>query len=136
MAIKIEFVNLIIPIDKINKSNFDGGLDALLKKYDHLIGKAVWFDKYLFRMGWMDTWMIDGEIDFWKNNGLMPIEKKNGVEYWCDLFAISTGANQFMTNCDWIEIDFDRNIVCLKGTDPNEIYPNQNFASYSIQYKN
>lgn len=30
MAIKIEFVNLIIPIDKINKSNFDGGLDALI----------------------------------------------------------------------------------------------------------
>jgi hypothetical protein len=134
MAIKIEFVNLIIPIDKIHKSNIEGGFDALINKYDNLIGSAVWFDKHLFRMGWMDTWMIDGEIDFWKDNGLAPIVKKGNEEYWSDLFVISTGINQFMTNCDWLEIDFRKNIVWLKGTDPNDIYPNPKFASHNYKY--
>ena len=132
MAIKIEFVNLIIPIEKINRSNFEGGFDAVIKKYEHLIGHAIWFDKYLFRMGWMDTWMIDSEIDFWKNNGLLPFENLNGVEYWKDLFAISSGVNQFMANCEWIQIDMKKNTVWLKGTDPNEIYPNREFASFNI----
>ena len=134
MAIKIEFVNLIIPIEKINNSNFEGGFDTLIKKYENLIGRAVWFDKHLFRMGWMDTWMIDGEIDFWKDNGLVPIVKKGNEEYWSDLFAISTGINQFMTNCDWLEIDFRKNIVWLKGTDPYDIYPNSKFASHNYKY--
>lgn len=136
MAIKIEFVNLIIPIEKIKESKFEGGFDELIKKYEHLIGRAIWFDKYLFRMGWMDTWMIDGEINFWKDNGLIPIEKRNGLEYWNDLFAISIGINQFMTNCDWIETDLSRNVVWLKGTDPDDIYPNQNFASYNFKNEN
>ncbi len=133
MAIKIEFVNLIIPIEKINKSNYIGGFDALIKKYEPFIGTSVWFDKYLFRMGWMDTWMIDGEIDFWKNNGLIPIEKKGNDEYWADLFAISMGFNQFMTNCEWLEIDLEKGTVWLKDTDPSEIYPNHNFASYNYR---
>jgi hypothetical protein len=134
MALKIESVNLIIPIDKINKSKFEGGFNALIEKYEHLIGKAVWYDEHLFRMGWMDTWMIDGEISFWKDNGLIPIEKKGNVEYWSDLFAISTGINQFMTNCDWLEIDFNKNTVWLKDTNSNKIYPNQNFVSYNRRY--
>lgn len=132
MAIKIEFVNLIIPIEKINESNFEGGFDGVVKKYEHLIGRAIWFDKHLFRMGWMNTWMIDGEIDFWKEKGLVPIENKNGIDYWKDVYAISTGFNQFMTNCDWIEFDLKRNVVYLKGTNPFEIYPNQEFSSYNI----
>lgn len=133
MAILIEFVNLIIPIEKINQSNLEGGFDTIKKEYDHLIGKAVWFDKYLFRMGWMDTWMLDGKINFWKKSGLVPSEKINGKEYWKDMIVISTGLDRFITNCDWIETDLSRRVVWLKGTDPNDIYPNQNFASYNVR---
>lgn len=41
MAIKIQFVNLIIPIKKINESNFEGGFEALIKKYESSIGRSV-----------------------------------------------------------------------------------------------
>jgi len=86
-------------------------------------------------MGWMDTWLIDGYIRFWENHGLIPIVKKNGVECWQDLFAISTGRNMFMTRCDWIEFDLKKNKVWLKGTDPDDIYPNQDYASYHVPYE-
>lgn len=133
MAVRIEFVNLIIPIQKINESMFEGGFDKFIKKYEFLIGKAVWFDKYIFRMGWMDPYMIDGQIEFWKENGLTPLEIREGIEFWKDLFAISTGVNQFISNCDWIEVDFNENIVWVKGTDSNDVYPNENFSSFNVQ---
>lgn len=79
----------------------------------------------------MDTWMIDGKIDFWVSNGLVPIKKRDDKEYWHDMFAISTGMNQFITDCDWIEINYQRRIVWLKGTDPIEVYPNPKFRSYN-----
>lgn len=135
MAIKIEFVNLIIPIENINRSTFEGGFEKHLEEFKGLIGGPVWYDQHLFRMGWMDTWMIDGYINFWKDHGLIPIVKRNGVEYWQYLFAISTGLNMFMTNCDWVEYDLKKHKVWLKGTDPDDIYPNQDYASYNVPYE-
>lgn len=135
MAIKIEFVNLIIPIENINRSTFEGGFEKHLEEFEGLIGGPVYYDKHLFRMGWMDTWLIDGYIRFWENHGLIPIVKKNGVEFWQDLFAISTGLNMFMTRCDWIEYDLKKRIAWLKETDPDDIYPNQDYASYNVPYE-
>ena len=40
MAIKIEFVNLIIPIENINRSTFEGGFEKHLEEYKDLIAKA------------------------------------------------------------------------------------------------
>ena len=136
MAIKIEFVNLIIPIQKINSSKLEGGFGSIVEKYKNNIGSAVWFDKYLFRIGWMDTWYIDGQIDFWKEQGLIPLLKdEKGIEKWEDVFAISTGHNQFIRNCDWINVDFSKNIVWHKNeTEIKEIYPNSIAYSYEHNF--
>lgn len=123
MAIRIEFVNLIIPIERINNSQLEGGFKSVINKYKNAIGRSVWFDEYLFRIGWMDTWMIDSEIDFWINQGLKPLENRNGTEFWYDMFAISCGINQFNTNCDWIKINSSQTKAWLKGTNRFNVYP-------------
>jgi hypothetical protein len=133
MAIEIEFVNLIIPIEKINQSSIDGGFEAYLKENEDLIGKTIWFDQHLFRTGWMSTRELDDEIAFWEKNGLMPFEIKHGVKCWKDMFVILSGIDQFTTDCRWIEFDSKQTIVWLKGTDPNEIYPNHEFDSYGLK---
>lgn len=132
MAVKLEFVNLIIPIKNINNSKFEGGFQALIDEHRNSIGYSVWFDKHLFRIGSMDTWFIDGEINFWIEQGLTPLKKIDGVEHWCDLFAYSSGFNQFIPNCDWIEINNYRNIAWLKGEEIGEIYPNHMYLSNGI----
>jgi hypothetical protein len=133
MAIKLEFVNLIIPIEKINNSKLEGGFNTIIKKYENSIGKSVWFDKHLFRMGWMDTWFIDSEIDFWVEHGLVPLEVRNGIEFWCDMFAISTGINQFNSNCDWIKVNSSQTKAWLKGTCRFDVYPKLLKSSYGIK---
>jgi hypothetical protein len=132
MAIKIEFVNLIIPIEKINNCKLNGGFNTIIKKHENSIGKTVWFDKHLFRMGWMDAWLIDSEIDFWVDHGLVPLEKINGIEFWRDMFAISTGINQFNSNCDWIKVNSSQTKAWLKGTSRFDVYPKLFKPSYGI----
>jgi len=134
MAVKLEFVNMIIPIEKINQSTFDGGFEALVEKYKHVIGRAVWFDEHLFRMGWMDTWMVDGMIAFWEEHGLVPVKKIGKENHWNDLFVISSGLTTTVSNCDWIEVDFQLNIAWLKGTKPETFYPNYMNPSYNYTY--
>ena len=52
MAIQLEFINLIVPIDTI-KAKYPGGWEACLEDHKDAIGGRIWYDDYLFRDGAM-----------------------------------------------------------------------------------
>ena len=53
MAVQLEFINFIAPIETINEK-YPGGWEQRLKDHQNLIGGRVWFDDYLFRDGAMN----------------------------------------------------------------------------------
>jgi len=84
MAIELEFINFIVPIEVI-KAKYPGGWDACLNDHANLIGGRVWYDDHLFRDGAMNTLDIDVLIERWQKNGLEPFEIVDGQQSWKDL---------------------------------------------------
>jgi hypothetical protein len=50
VAIRLEFLNLIVPIKKIEKK-YPGGWSQCLKDHQNAISHVAWGDNYLFRAG-------------------------------------------------------------------------------------
>jgi len=84
MAIELEFINFIVPIEVI-KAKYPGGWDACLNDHANLIGGRVWYDDHLFRDGAMNTLDIDVLIERWQKNGLEAFEIVDGQQSWKDL---------------------------------------------------
>jgi len=63
MAIKLEFINLIIPIMHIMRCTSIGGFKGYLKTESHNIGHIIWYDDYLVREGAMNPMDIGDMID-------------------------------------------------------------------------
>lgn len=50
MAVALEFLNLVIPIKKIEQ-HYGGGWEQYLDDHEQLIGRRLWFDDHLLRDG-------------------------------------------------------------------------------------
>lgn len=138
MAVKMEFLNLIVPIEKINQSNCPGGFEGHLDSIGrNNLGGPMYYDKHLFRMGFMDGWMIGGHIAQLESYGLVGEKEVNGELKWIDFCVI---ANGFDSNprCDWLEfgesefLDRGRRITWLKGQEQGYHYPDSLFRSFDL----
>jgi hypothetical protein len=117
MAVLLQFFNIIIPIEKINKCKGIGGLEGFLEKYKHAVGNVIWYDKYLLRDGAMGMDDVDDIIMFWKKQGLKPKEIRNGKAYWKDLCVVDS-IDGFSLPCDWLVLIRPKNkraYVYLRG---------------------
>jgi hypothetical protein len=119
MAILCEFVDLIIPISKID-SVYPGGFEKFKSERIERFGKTLWHDKFLFHQGAMELDFIDSLIQDWEQLGLKSTEVKNGIEYWKDLCVTEMLDGPTLT-CEWIEFDLSTHSVFMKGTEPGEI---------------
>lgn len=113
MAVYLEFFNVLVPIENIERV-YPGGFKQFLIDNEEHIGYTIWYDDYLLRDGSMD---IEGAIDiikFWESYGLIAIEENDGTEYWKDLclFQAYLGSKRA---CDWIEYENYREIASMKG---------------------
>lgn len=80
MAIYCEFVNLIIPISKI-ESVYTGGFTKF--KEDNAVGfniGVLWHDDYLFREGAMNLSSLNYRINKWESLGLKGLSIVNGEQ--------------------------------------------------------
>lgn len=127
MAVQLEFINLIVPVQRI-KDLYPGGLDACLHDHAKSIGRIVWYDEFLFRTGAMAPNGIDLLIQKWGGLGFNATRVMDGKVVWCDLCSVNSfGFSRHQ--CEWIEVDGAKRIAWMRGVDPGEVVGRDSYRS-------
>ncbi len=108
MAMKLEFINLIIPISNIERV-YNGGFAQFKNERIELFNGRYWHDEYLFRDGAMNQMDMQFIIDEWEKLGLKGIVKSGGKKKWKD-FCVVTFDGPTLP-CDWIIFNRPTNSV-------------------------
>ncbi len=129
MSIELEFIDFIVPIEKI-KEKYPGGWEQCLKDHDYSIGRCIWYDKHLFRTGAMNPMDIESLVQHWKKLGFNTHEEDldgNPIK-WIDVCVYEKFFGGETLACDWIAFDEKSLGVYLKGTEPNNLVTRNNFV--------
>ena len=113
MTIRLEFLNLIVPIKVIDR-HYPGGFRALVAENRSMFGGKLWHDDHLFRDGAMNPTDIQALVEFWKEKGLTPSEERDGKKWWRDMCVVDFFGGPTLP-CDWLEHDPTDHSVYLKG---------------------
>lgn len=113
MALKLEFHNVIVPIEKIREKL--GGGD-FIEPYS-IITETTWHDRHLFREGCMNGYDLQTMLEEWESRGFELFTMRNGEKHWMDICVINSGFGPSYP-CEWIEYDQAKNIAWLKGHEP------------------
>jgi hypothetical protein len=120
MAVRLEFINLIIPIHTIEE-NYPGGFSSYKIENLDMFGRRLWHDDHLFRDGAMDPMSAESLVRFWSDQGLEPFEQREGRKSWKDMCVVEGMFRGLTLPCEWLEYDRENNCVFLKGTDKGAI---------------
>lgn len=120
MAIQCEFINLIIPIEKIELV-YAGGFKKF--KQDHIQGFSgrLYHDDFLFRDGAMSRMDMNNLIKEWETLGLKGKAEIDEKKQWVDFCVVEGMFGGPTLRCDWLEYDRENNAVYLKGKPKGEL---------------
>ena len=93
MAIGIAFINLIIPIENIEKK-YPGGFKQY--KGDN---KYMKHDNYIVKKGAMSPWDMESLVKECEDFGLVGVVEKDGVEQWQDFCVVEVVPT---LPCEWL----------------------------------
>lgn len=105
MAVELEFINLIIPIEKIEEY-YPGGFAKYKIDNHELIGGRIWYDNFLVRDGAMGAWDIERLVNQWKAYGLKDIIEINGRKHWQDM-CVAEMFGGVTLPCKWLKVNDD-----------------------------
>jgi hypothetical protein len=115
MAIKLEFINLIVPNRTIEEVFGEQGGFEFFKQSWGAMTDMVWYDDHICRvdgaMNWPDVHDIVGS---WENYGLLGLVDSGAGKYWKD-FCIAASFSGPTYPCDWLEFDAVNNAVSMRG---------------------
>lgn len=120
MAIALEFIDFVVPIDLI-RQKYPGGWAQCLQDHERLIGGRVWFDEHLLRDGAMNPADIESLVEEWTSLGFQPTAELDGQRIWQDCCVVESMLGGTTLPCDWLEISEDGRSAWLQGTQPGEI---------------
>ena len=120
MAIALEFIDLVVPIDVIRKK-YTGGWEQCLRDHSEAIGRRVWYDDHLFRDGAMSPVDMQVLLDRWTAAGLMVTELRNEAQVWKDVCVVEAIFGGLTLPCDWLVVDSSQRIAYLKGAEPGAV---------------
>lgn len=127
MAIKLEFIDFIVPIKTI-KEKYPGGWDQCFKDHYYSVGRCIWYDDHLFRTGAMGGEGIKSLVEEWASLGFKTHEVEDGnYTKWLDVCVVEFLFGGATLPCDWIEIDTREPFAWLKGTDQGKIISRHDF---------
>jgi hypothetical protein len=119
LAVQLEFINLIVPIQKIDEI-YPDGWSGCLRDHAKSIGRIVWYDDHLFRTGAMDPDMAENLIKKWTSLGLTATEMVKGQRLWKDFCVVDVfGVSRY--NCPWVVIDPDKRIASMRGKEAGDV---------------
>ena len=84
MAVGLEYISLIVPIDKIEQY-YPGGLEKYKGDNKQSIGGSIWYDDYLVRDGAMNNYDVGRLIREWESYGLKGVVEVDGLIQWKEL---------------------------------------------------
>ena len=119
MAIFLEFIDFVVPIEKI-RLKYPGGWDQCLLDHSNLIGGRVWYDEYLFRDGAMNPGDIKRLVSKWAELGFEPAGSNKDGDFWKDCCVVESMFSGPTLPCDWLVLDPDRQVAYLAGTEPGQ----------------
>ena len=123
MALQSEFINIIIPIENIERV-YQGGFDAYKVEHEKEFTGRMYHDQFLFRDGAMSLQDTQDIIDKWEALGLVPLKIVDGKEHWNELCVVFmlTG---LIRPCDWVMYNSQYGCVHLKGQPPTPVISNR-----------
>lgn len=119
MAIEMEYINLVVPITKIEQ-HYPGGFDAYLKDHADSVGKVIWYDDELCRSGAMEPTGIAWMFAEWTKYGLEPRIEKQGRRMWNDLCVVDILGGPTL-DCDWLTWDSNDYSVYMSGKPKGQV---------------
>ena len=120
MAIALEFLNFIVPVETI-KAKYPGGWEACLQDHDNLIGGRVWYDDHLFRDGAMSPQDIEEIVLRWEAWGFEAYEERDGMKCWKDMCVVASPFCEPSLPCNWLETDDADQVAWLVGTERGSV---------------
>lgn len=120
MAIVLEFIDLVVPIEVI-RTKYPGGWDWCLRDHAALIGGRVWYDDHFFRDGAMNPNDIKVLVDRWAELGFEVMGSRDGRQFWKDVCMVEAIFGGATLPCEWLMVDTNQRIAYLKGTDAGRV---------------
>lgn len=120
MAIALEFIDFVVPIETIRRK-YPGGWMRCLADHRPLIGGRVWYDEHLFRDGAMSPRDIQIIVERWQRLGFEPTRQVDGELHWQDFCVVEGLMGGATLPCEWISVDTLNQSAWLTGTEPGEV---------------
>lgn len=120
MAIALEFIDFVVPIETI-RQKYPGGWAQCLAEHEPLIGGRVGYDDHLFRDGAMSPQDIQLIVERWEALGFETMRRIDDQLHWQDCCEIESMLGGATLPCDWISVNREERYAWLTGTDPGEV---------------
>jgi hypothetical protein len=123
MAIHLQSLNLLVPMQRI-AGRYPGGIEACIDDHESLIGTRIWFDASIWRHGTDTLEAMAILVEGWRNVGLQPLAREEGVQRWRDLCVVESthAARTLHCPCPWLELSEDVEHAWLAGTAPGHVF--------------
>lgn len=111
MALKLEGISVIIPLNKIYEV-YEGGKEAFWRDNQPTEDEC---DGEIIRMSFQNPMEAEAMIEDWKRRGLKPTRKQKGQVYWQDLCVVDLFSWPTLP-CEWLKFDSENSVVSFQAT--------------------
>jgi hypothetical protein len=120
MAVVCEFIDVIVPIERID-ALYPGGFSAFKAENAARFGGRLWHDQHLFRDGAMSPADARHAVEFWEKYGLEPMgTTADGSKFWKDVCVVESMMGGPTMPCAWIGFSAEDRCVWKLGKDRGE----------------
>ena len=133
MAVILDYINLIVPIEKIEE-HYPGGFSQYKIDLKDSMGREIWYDEYIVRDGAKSEYDIDLLIPEWELCGLKGTVAVDGKDHWADFCVVHPFEGATLP-CDWLKTEGDT-ASHIKDNLKTVIYRNNKMKKFETSSKN